>query len=138
MQPYYEVSLIRPWHWGIAILSAVDAAVPESLGESRVTSTSECLVIQVRHAQDIEAAVFEGDWDWATAAVHLRSVPDFEEPTGTVLYEGLLALPDGRLSVGDADSQVIVTDLPTQTRVRVQTDDLAEYGVSAVQVDLAP
>lgn len=45
MQPLAEVTSTRPWHWGIA----------------------------VRHAQDLEADTFEGDWEWAAATLQMRS-----------------------------------------------------------------
>lgn len=61
MQPLYEVTLSHPWHWGIAIVSAPGAAVPDALDQSLVTATPEALVIKVRHAQDVDAEVFEGE-----------------------------------------------------------------------------
>jgi hypothetical protein len=90
MQPFYELTLSRPWHWGIAIISAVGAEVPENLGEETVTSAPGSLVIMVRHAQDV-----------------------------------------------DADSEVILTDLADQTRVRLTADEISEYGVASVRIDLA-
>ena len=83
-----------------------------------MTSGPGCLVVKVRHAQDIEAEVFEGDWDWATATIRVRSLTDFDEPDGVVLFEGVLDLPDGCLSVGDGDSEVTVNDLSVRSRVR--------------------
>jgi hypothetical protein len=81
MQPIYEVTLSRPWHWGIAIVSAPGAAVPETLADSLVTATAEALVIKVRHAQDIEAEVFEDDWQWSTSTIRVRYVADLEVTT---------------------------------------------------------
>lgn len=137
VQPFFEVTVSRPWHWGIAILSAPDAEIPEQLDAALVTGSPGCLVVKVRHAQDIDADVFEGDWDWATATLHLRSVAHREEPTGAVLYEGILELPDGRLTVGDADSEVVLNDLPKQVRVLVQSDAADSTGLTTVRVDLA-
>ena len=65
MQPLYEVTLIRPWHWGIAIVSPPGGQVPEVVGDAPVVVGTEAVVIKVRHAQDVELEVFEGDWDWA-------------------------------------------------------------------------
>ena len=80
--------------------------MPETLGDSLVTATAEALVIKVRHAQDIDAEVFEGDWDWATATIPVRPLAEFEDSAEPVIYEGVLRLPDGRLAIGDADSEV--------------------------------
>ncbi len=51
-------------------------------------------MIKARHAHNVEAEVFEGDWDWATATIRVRSVRDFEdaaEPVngGRILNEKL-------------------------------------------------
>jgi hypothetical protein len=77
VQPLYEVALSRPWHWGLAILSAPGAAVPESMDQSLVTATLEALVIKVRHAQDVDTEVLEGDWDWATATIRVRNLTNW-------------------------------------------------------------
>jgi hypothetical protein len=138
MQPLYEVTLERAWHWGIAIVSAPGAHVPDSVDESLVTSGSGSLVIKVRHAQDVEAETFEGDWDWATATVHVRSLVDLEHTGGEVLYEGTLALADGQLAVGDADCEMTVNDLPAQARIRVHAEDASEAALSEVWLDLVP
>lgn len=60
MQPFYEVTVSRPWHWGTAVVSAPGAAVPETLEDSLVTAAAEALVIKVRHAQDIDAGGVRG------------------------------------------------------------------------------
>jgi hypothetical protein len=65
--------------------------------------------------------------------VHLRSLTDLEDSTGTVLYDGALSLPDGRLVLGDADSEVIVNNLSKQTRVRVQAQQVSDHGVAEVR-----
>jgi hypothetical protein len=138
MQPLYEVTVSRPWHWGIAIVSAPGMAVPDALDQSLVTATPEALVIKVRHAQDVDAEVFEGDWDWATATIRVRSLADFEDTAEPVVYEGLLRLPNGRLVIGDADSEVILNDLDDQTRVRVFAAGQSNMGATDLRIDLAP
>jgi hypothetical protein len=52
MQPLYEVTVSRPSHWSIAIVSEPGAAVPDALDDSLVTAASEALAIKVRHAQE--------------------------------------------------------------------------------------
>ena len=137
MQPYYEVAVSRPWHWGIAVLSAPGAPVPEILDQSCVTGTAEALVIKVRHAQDVDVERFEGDWDWAIATIRMRSMAEFEDTTETVAYQGLLRLPDGRLAVGDADSEVVLNDLADQTRVRVYVTGETNHRANEIRVDMA-
>jgi len=138
MQPLYEVTIARPWHWGIAIVSAPGAAVPETPYLSLVTATSDALVIKVRHAQDIEAEVFEGDWDWATASIHVRSLIDFDQVQESVAFEGLLQLPTGELTIGDADSEVTLNDLSNPSQVRVYATNDSGAGAASVHIDVAP
>lgn len=138
MQPLYEVTLSRPWHWGIAIVSTPSAVVPETLSQSLVTATPDALVIKVRHAQDIDAEVFEGDWDWATATIRVRSLTDFEDTAEPPIYEGVLRLTNGQLAIGDADSKVTFNDLDNQTRVRVHAANESDFGATDVRIDLAP
>lgn len=136
MQPFFDVSVSRPWHWGIAILSAPKAAVPEHLNDGLVTATKDCLVLRVRHAQDIDADRFEGDWDWATATIRVRSLASFEADAEEPVLVAQLHLPSGLLAIGDADSEVLLNDLDERTEVRVYADsDTA--GATAVRVDLA-
>jgi hypothetical protein len=138
MQPLYEVTLSRPWHWGIAILSAPGAAVPEQLDQTLVTGTPEAIVIKVRHAQDVDAERFEGDWDWAVATIRLRSMTDFESDTESLVYDGVLRLPGGLLAIGDADNEVLLNDLAEQTRIRLfATGETIDYATE-IRVDLAP
>jgi len=132
MQPLCEVTLTRPWHWGIAIVSAPGAELPELLSNSPLTVTPDAVVIKVRHAQDIDAEVFEGDWDWATATILVRSLAGFERPGEPAIYDGTLRLPGGRLAIGDADSEVVINDLDEMIRVRVAV--LATDGLNATDV----
>ena len=74
MQPLAEVTLTRPWHWGIAVLGDPLAEVPTEFDGRVVATARDVVTLSVRHAQDIEADRFEGDWDWATATIHLRSL----------------------------------------------------------------
>ncbi|MGH3327930.1 MAG: hypothetical protein ACRDPT_09105 [Streptomycetales bacterium] len=63
MQPLAEVTLTRPWHWGVAVLGDPLAEVPGSMAGQTVVVGDGVVAIGVRHAQDIDAERFEGDWD---------------------------------------------------------------------------
>jgi hypothetical protein len=134
----YEVTVSRPWHWGIAIVSTPGAEVPHSLDESLVTATPEAIVIKVRHAQDVDVDMFEGDWDWATATVRVRSLAELEDTVEPVAYQGLLRLTNGQLVIGDADSEVTLNDLDTLTRVRVAATGASSSHPTDIRIDLAP
>jgi len=138
MQPLCEVTLTRPWHWGIAIVSAPGAELPDMLSDSPLTVTPEAVVIKVRHAQDIEAEVFDGDWDWATATIQVRNLRGFEEPGEPALYDGTIRLPDGRLAIGDSDNEVVINDLDQMTRIRVAVVATDGLNATEIRIDLAP
>jgi hypothetical protein len=139
MQPLSETKLTRPWHWGIAIVGAPGAKLPEELDNDQlITVGNAALVIRVRHAQDMDAERFEGDWDWATATFHIRALVAAEPVMRSVVSDVILATADERISVGDADGEVVLPAPSSQTRVIVSTDDLAPAGLENVWIDLAP
>jgi hypothetical protein len=89
MQPLAEVTLTRPWHWGITALGVPLADVPTQFADGKAVALGRDVVaFRVRHAQDIEPDRLEGDWDWATATIHLRSLVR-EEPTERPLPSSL-------------------------------------------------
>ncbi|MBS42203.1 MAG: hypothetical protein CMH83_03290 [Nocardioides sp.] len=128
MQALHTVAVTRPWHWGIAILSdpSLGGEIPEVDPKARVSASSNGVVVLVRHAQDVES--FEDDFDWAEATVTIRhwSAAPETEADRTVVFEGVLATPTGRLWLGDADEEVVMTGLSTETALRVlsPSDDL--------------
>jgi hypothetical protein len=138
MQPLYEVSVARPWHWGIVIASASTGQLPDGMGTSLVVANSHAVVVKVRHAQDVDLPAFEDDGDWMTAIVHVRSLTEFDQVVGRVLYDGSLSLPDGRLTVGDADHELVVNDLDPETLIRVRTLDVEATGLAEVWLHLCP
>lgn len=121
MQPLTSVVVTRPWHWGIAIISdpSLGGEIPEVRPDARVSANRSGVVILVRHAQDIES--FEGDFEWAEARVSVRywaSAPEISDGT-TVVFEGTLATPTGRLWIGDADDEVVISGLTTSSKIRI-------------------
>ena len=136
MQPLAEVTLTRPWHWGVAVLGDALAEVPGSLAGQAVVLGDGVVAIGVRHAQDIDAERFEGDWDWATATFHVRSLGQAEPVERHVLCDIVIATPNESVSLGDADGMVVIPAPSVQTRVVVSTDDVDLTGLDQVWVDL--
>jgi hypothetical protein len=113
--------------------------VPEVQPEEVVTVGESGLVILVRHAQDIEAEVFEGDWEWATATIHVKTLAEAESTPRPVLCDVVLNTPTYRLGIGDADGEVILPCPGTgRTRLVVSAEDVGEGGLDEVWVDLVP
>lgn len=137
MQPLAEVTLTRPWHWGIAVLGDPLAEVPTEFDDGRAVALGRDVVaLRVRHAQDIEADRFEGDWDWATATIHLRSLVQ-EEATGrSVVCDTVIATPGETVSLGDADGMLAMPAPSVRTRLIVSAEEVGPTGLETVWVDL--
>ena len=136
MQPLAEVTLTRPWHWGIAVLGDPLAEVPTEFNGRAVATARNVVAVSVRHAQDIQIDKFEGDWDWATATIHLRSLVNEERTERHVLCDTIILTPQETLSVGDADGMVVIPAPSVRTRLIVSTDEVDSAGLETVWVDL--
>jgi hypothetical protein len=138
MQPLTEVTLTRPWHWGSAVVGNAVGEVPTDLNGQLVVVGRDVLTLNVRHAQDIEADRFEGDWDWATATIYLRSLVQQEATDREVLCDTIFATPQETLSLGDADGMVVIPAPALRTRLIISTDHVDATGLERVWVDLIP
>lgn len=136
LQPLLEVTMCRPWHWGVAVLGDSQAQVPGSLKGQTVSVGEGVIAIGLRHAQDIEADRFEGDWDWATATIHLRCLAHEEGTERHVLCDTVIATPQETVSVGDADGMLVIPAPSLRTRLIVSTDADDPTGLETVWVDL--
>ena len=136
MQPLAEVTLTRPWHWGIAVVGNPVAEVPTDFGGQVIALGQDVVVLSVRHAQDIKTDRFEGDWDWATATYDVRSLAQEEATDRQVLSDTVVATPQDTVSLGDADGMVTIPAPSLRTRLIVSTDDIDPTGLERVWVDL--
>ena len=136
MQPLAEITLTRPWPWGIAVLGDPLAEVPTEFNGLGVASARGVVTLRVRHAQDIEADKFEGDWDWATATIHMRSLVVGEQTERQVLCDLVIATPQETVSVGDADGMMLIPTPSTRTRMIVSADQTDPTGLETIWVDL--
>lgn len=136
----HTARVTRPWHWGIAIVSDVSLGgeIPEVDPALGVTGDRNGVIILVRHAQDVPS--FEGEFDWAqaTLTVTVWEEDDAELPERPVIYDGSLCTPTSRLSIGDADDDVIVTAHHDLTRVIVSVTDPTDKAPDSVWIDLYP
>lgn len=136
MQPLAEITLTRPWHWGIAVIGNPLAEVPTKFNGRSVATARDVVTLSVRHAQDIDADRFEGDWDWATATIHLRSMVEEERTERQVLCDIVVATTKEAVSVGDADGFVVIPAPSVRTRLIVSADEADSAGMETVWVDL--
>lgn len=112
------------------------AEVPTEFDKRAVAMARDVVTLRVRHAQDIEADRFEGDCDWATATIHLRSFAHEEATTRLVLCDTVIATPQETFSVGDADGMLVMPAPSLRTRLIVSTDEVDPTGLETVWVDL--
>lgn len=136
VQPLAEVTLTRPWHWGIAVLGDPLAEVPTDFDERGVATGHDVVTFRVRHAQDIEAAKFEGEWDWATATIHLRLLGREEAAERHILCDTVIATAREVVSLGDADGMLVMPAPSARTRIIVSAQQIDPTGLDAIWVDL--
>jgi hypothetical protein len=122
MQPLATITVTRPWHWGIVVLSdpSLGGQIPDVDPSRSVSANKNGLVVVVRHAQD-QVASFDDGFEWAEASVTVRHFSD-EPPPGddrVPMFEGAIDLPTGRLWIGDADGDVQMGGPVGSSTVRV-------------------
>jgi len=76
----------------------------------------------------------------ATATVHVRVREVYEQPTRLVVCDVVLDTPSNKLSLGDAEDEIVLNGCGLRTRVVVSLDDPdPEYmSPDEVWIDLAP
>lgn len=138
MQPLSEITITRPWHWGIVIVGAPGADVPEVHEGARAVIGENAVVLFVRHAEQIDAPTFEGDWDWATATVAVRLLAEPEAIDREIVVDVVVSTPTAAISVGDADGETIVAAHEVRTRLIVSASAGAPEPYEHVRLDLLP
>jgi hypothetical protein len=130
MQPLATVTVTRPWHWGIVILSdpSLGGQIPDVEPGVPVSANENGLVVLVRHAQD-QVESFDDDIAWAEATVTVRHQSDAPpvEMDKVPVHEGPIGTPTGHLWIGDADNDVQMSGLTTSSTLRVlyPADDMS-------------
>ena len=112
------------------------ADVPAEFDGSAVALGRDVITLSVRHAQDVEADRFDGDWDWATATIHLRSLAQEEATARHVVCDTVIATPRETVSLGDADGMLLIPAPSVRTRLIVSTEKVEPTGLETLWVDL--
>ena len=143
-QPPQVTTVRRPFNWGIVIIAADDWAgdLPEVARDALVAANESAVIIGVRHAQD--SGEFDGEFlKLAEAEVVVRRL-DGSASSGESrreLFRTVITVPTGRVTVGDADEQVVVSAHRGANAVLVSVDaqvPIDDMSPDAVQVDLLP
>ena len=136
--------LTRPFHWGIVVMNDPKLAgqLPDVEPGRMVTASKFGVIVTVRHAQDIEADSFDGDFEWAEVTVTSRLLAEVPADSGwRPVYSGRLLTPSGQLYLGDADEDVRVPAHPGRSTVTVSVPaELPEEDLTpdAIRIDLLP
>jgi hypothetical protein len=143
VQALVSTVIRRPFHWGIVIVADEESGgqIPDVDPANLVSSNEHGIVATIRHAQDVDS--FAGEFDWAEAQVVVRLLPHEERPATTrrEVFRGAILVPSGRISIGDADSDVIHPAHRgwNQLVVTVGADvEVTELSPDEVRIDLFP
>lgn len=135
-QPLSELTLPRPWGWGIAILSDPSADLPDVNPELPVTVGTGAIIVLVRHAQDTDATTPDGYSEWAFATLHVRILAEAEPTTRVVLSDAVIDAPNRRVSIGDAEGEVVLSGHGVRTRLIVSVVEEDVAGADEVWIDV--
>jgi hypothetical protein len=101
-----KYSAHRPFRWGVLVVRDPRSAdFDTSTDISAITSTTNSILIPVRHAQDIE--IPSGDSGKSPLNVSVSCEP-IEDEISTPAFDGMIDLPSGQLSIGDAYSEQLL------------------------------
>ena len=118
----------RPFGWGVLLIGdSASPGVPATESGVAVVATRTMVAVGVRHAQDV-------DFDSADDG---QEVPQFSVPVEVRLgeraetavhFDGVIEVPSGRITVGDADSEesLLVTPGPWRIQLALNPEDQAE------------
>ena len=123
--PSWHLLVHRPFGWGIVIVADAESRdIPTATSAEPFTASRTALVVRVRHASDVEFDALDSDQEISQFAVVVKAEvgPRAAIP---VDYECVLALPSGRLTIGDADEERILNIGRGEYRVQVALDDAA-------------
>jgi hypothetical protein len=104
MDPMDYWRIKRFFEWGIVLLLDRDSVDVPELSRSPVSQSPQGLVVEVHHAQDVDLDGFADDDDVPSAEVQIAIWLD-HEPPGPGTFSGVIEVPSGVLTVGDADHQ---------------------------------
>jgi hypothetical protein len=150
VEPSRSITIKRTFHWGIVVIVGDDwdgeSDVPAFDPDRIVAANEFAVTIAVRHAQDTDAVEAGDDgveyvkFAEATVVARLLDSPPTDEGRREV-SSAVIAVPSGRLSIGDADGWTIVTAHRGDNRIMVSVDDdvpTDDLSPDLVYVDILP
>ena len=112
----------RPFWWGIVLFMDREASDVPALTDDLVSQSATGLAVKVLHAQDVDLVGFEADDVIPPAQVQIEVRIGDSRPSNAV-FSGVIDVPSGVLTVGDAEQEDAIE---------------IGHGRWAVQVECAP
>ena len=111
----------RAFNWGILFVGdSVDPGLNEIALGSDIAVGRSCVVIPVRHAQDVDLDDVDADEAAKPFEVLLSVRPgSLVDTVGPRSFEAVISVPSGELAIGDADGERLVAVRPGDVRLRV-------------------
>lgn len=95
----------RPFWWGLLLISDRDTTAVPELGESMVSQSREGLAVTVLHAQDVDISGYADDDVVPPSQVRVEVNVGARAAEDDVSFSGVIDVPSGVLTVGDADEE---------------------------------
>jgi len=115
-EPECRLEFHRPFHWGVLFIGDPETVdIPEMRLDGAISSSAALVAVPVRHAQDIEYSGREKIHPFAVSVSCSPGVDQGQE----LSFDGVINLPSGLMSVGDADSASILTLAPGTYRIQI-------------------
>jgi hypothetical protein len=111
----------RPFQWGILLVGDPESKDIPELGRDGATASNSALVgVPVRHAQDVE---FSGGDDEEIPPFLVSVSCSAGVAHGQELsFDGVISLPSGLMSIGDADREETLALTPGTYRLQIEGD----------------
>ncbi len=110
----------RAFNWGVLLITDSKELFEPPDIRGGVAATSTCVAVPVRHAQDVDLAALDLRPDDVVSPAYVTVRCTVGRGTGGPFnFEGSIACPTGRLSIGDADDIASIDVPPGEVRIAV-------------------
>jgi hypothetical protein len=108
----------RPFWWGLVLLMDRDASDVPGITDEVVSQSAHGLAVKVLHAQDVDLSEFESDEVIPPAEIEVEVLVS-DRPASDVLFSGVIEVPSGVLTLGDAEHEDALEIGPGRWAVQV-------------------
>jgi hypothetical protein len=114
-----ELDVQRSFGWGFVLIADSRAPdIPDLFGDGIVVATSTAVAVLVRHAQDVNAEGLDDEDEVPPFSVSVHVWTGRSTDVATI-FDGVIAVPSGQLTVGDADRVDLLAIGPGRWRIQI-------------------